>query len=120
VRFGKLNIAWKNMTRPRTSSAKGTELHRELFDADKTGSVVILRHWQPGDRFQPIGMKQAVKLQDFFTNRKVPRERRRELVVATTADGEVFWVEDQRISERFKLSAGTKRWLEWSWRKKVE
>ena len=45
---------------------------RESFDADRVGSSIRLRHWQPGDRFQPIGMPQPVKLQDFFTNQKVP------------------------------------------------
>ena len=55
---------------------------RSLFDADKVGSHVVLRHWQPGDRFQPIGMSKPVKLQDLFTNAKVPRERRHALTLA--------------------------------------
>jgi tRNA(Ile)-lysidine synthase len=90
---------------------------QELLDADKVGSPIYLRHWQPGDRFQPIGMHSAVKLQDFFTNRKVPRRRRRELVLGVTAKGEVFWVEGMRISERFKLTEGTKRCLQWRWKR---
>jgi tRNA(Ile)-lysidine synthase len=69
---------------------------RECFDADKVGSLVRLRHWRPGDRFQPIGMASTVKLQDFFTNHKVPRSRRRQLIVAATSKGEVFWVERMR------------------------
>ena len=56
-----------------------------------------------------------VKLQDLFTNRKVPRDRRRQLVVAATAGGEVFWVEGLRISERFKLTKQTIRCLQWQW-----
>ena len=54
----------------------------EFFDADKVGGKITLRHWRPGDRFQPIGLKSPVKLQDLFTNRKIPRARRRELMVA--------------------------------------
>jgi tRNA(Ile)-lysidine synthase len=77
----------------------------------------VLRHWQPGDRFQPIGMFAAVKLQDWFTNQKILRARRRQLIVATTAAGEIFWVEDQRIGERFKLTAATQRRLNWHWRR---
>ena len=42
----------------------------EFFDADRVGGKITLRHWRPGDRFQPIGLKSAVKLQDLFTNRK--------------------------------------------------
>lgn len=89
---------------------------QEVFDAAKVGAKIVLRHWQPGDRFQPIGMSAAVKLQDWFTNKKIPRARRRQLIVATTAGGEIFWVEDQRIGERFKLTADTRRRLIWRWR----
>lgn len=45
----------------------------EFFDADKVGDAVWLRHWQPGDRFQPIGCGSSRKLQDLFVNLKVPR-----------------------------------------------
>jgi len=91
----------------------------EWFDADKVGSAVVLRHWRPGDRFQPSGMGRSVKLQDLFTNLKIPAERRRRLVVATTPKGEVWWVEGLRIAERFKLSAETRKRLWWRWRRKV-
>ena len=90
---------------------------REYFDAAKVGPSVVLRHWRPGDRFQPSGMKAPVKLQDWFTNQKVPPARRRELIVATTADGTIFWVEDQRIDERFKLTDATRQCLVWMWKR---
>ena len=89
---------------------------REIFDADQVGSRVILRRWRPGDRFQPIGMSQAVKLQDLFTNKRVPRAERHKLLVATTAKGELFWVEGLRISEQFKLRPNTRRRLTWRWK----
>lgn len=93
------------------------QVQREAFDADKVGDRVVLRHWQPGDRFQPIGMPTPVKLQDWFVNRKVPRPLRHQLLVATTGSGEIFWVEGQRIGERFKLDKTTRRRLEWCWRR---
>lgn len=88
---------------------------QESFDADRIGPSILLRHWQPGDRFQPIGMSQPLKLQDFFTNEKVPPILRRQLIVAANKDGEVFWVEGMRIAERFKLSKATIRRLQWRW-----
>jgi tRNA(Ile)-lysidine synthase len=90
---------------------------REVFDADAVGGRIRLRHWQPGDRFQPIGMARAVKLQDLFTNLKVARARRRGLTVAVTASGEVFWVEGMRVSERFKLTKTTICGLQWRWKR---
>jgi tRNA(Ile)-lysidine synthase len=91
---------------------------REMFDAERVGKRVVLRHWRPGDRFQPIGMAAPVKLQDLFTNQKILRKRRHQLIVAATAQGEVFWVEGLRISERFKLTKQTKRRLEWRWQRR--
>jgi len=90
---------------------------REFFDADAIGSVGIIRHWRAGDRFQPIGMKSAVKLQDLFVNLKLQHGERRRRLVAATEQGELFWVEGLRISERFKLTDRTIRRLQWAWQR---
>lgn len=110
ITFGGLTLKW--------SFTKATPAkNRELFDADKIGNTITLRHWQPGDRFQPIGMPRSVKLQDIFTNLKVPRARRHALAVATTTTGDIFWVEGLRIAESFKITPSTTRRLQWSWRR---
>jgi tRNA(Ile)-lysidine synthase len=114
VEFDGVRISWRADARKAVARARAG-VRQESFDADKVGSPVRLRHWRPGDRFQPIGMACAVKLQDFFTNQKIPRDRRRQLLVAATAQGEVFWVEGTRISERFKLTRETIRRLQWRW-----
>jgi tRNA(Ile)-lysidine synthase len=90
---------------------------REWLDADKVGAQVVLRHWRPGDRFRPSGMPRPVKLQDLFTNLKIPQARRRELIVATTAQGQLWWVEGVRVAEDFKLGPATVRRLCWRWRR---
>ncbi len=95
----------------------GKQTGREFFDADKVGGQITLRHWQAGDRFQPIGLKSAVKLQDLFTNQKIPRVRRHGLIVAEAASGKIFWVEHLRIAGHFKLTPGTRRRLVWRWRR---
>jgi tRNA(Ile)-lysidine synthase len=112
--FGGLSLRWQTVRKVGVRLPKRLA-RREWFDADKVGSPVILRHWRPGDRFQPIGMASAVKLQDLFTNAKVPRAERRRRVVATTASGEIWWVEGLRLGERFKLAPQTRRRLEWRW-----
>jgi tRNA(Ile)-lysidine synthase len=114
VRFGGLKLTWQIAIGTRQVSGRGGA-GCEQFDADAVGDNIVLRHWQPGDRFQPIGMKSAVKLQDWFTNLKLPAERRRKLVVASGCDGEIFWIEGQRIGERFKLRKSTERTLIWRW-----
>jgi hypothetical protein len=61
-------------------------------------------------------MPRAVKLQDLFTNAKVPAVERHRRLVAEAADGRVFWVEGLRMSEDFKLTPATRRILVWRWR----
>jgi tRNA(Ile)-lysidine synthase len=105
-----------------TSKSAGSPVrirNTERFDADKVGATVTLRHWRPGDRFQPIGLPRAAKLQDLFTNLKVPAAQRRQRVVAATADGTIFWVEGLRIAEQFKLEPGTRRQLRWRWSRRL-
>ena len=114
--FGALAWNWQTLNCGSFRWPKFAE-GREWFDADKVGPKVVLRHWQPGDRFQPAGLSKPVKLQDMFTNQKIPRERRHQLVVAATASGEIWWVEGLRISERFKLAPATRRRLKWVWRR---
>ncbi|MEI8288465.1 MAG: tRNA lysidine(34) synthetase TilS [Verrucomicrobiota bacterium] len=113
VRFGSGDFewAWKAFggSRNRPVQRPGPE----SFDADKVGGTIILRHWHAGDRFQPIGLKSAVKLQDLFVNAKIPARRRRELVLATTGTGEIFWVEGLRIGEKYKLTSRTRCRFVW-------
>ena len=60
-------------------------------------------------------MKSPIKLQDLFVNRKIPRDERRRLLVATTAKGDIFWVEGCRIGELFKVTEQTWFRLNWMW-----
>jgi tRNA(Ile)-lysidine synthase len=120
--FGGRKFRWqiqtqKNSLSPPQQLVSGTPALQECFDADQIGHEIILRHWHAGDRFQPIGMNSSVKLQDLFVNAKIPAARRRKLVLAATATGEIFWVEGLRIGERFKLSPDTSRKLRWNWSK---
>lgn len=116
IKFDGLNFSW-SVGRQKVFRRPKPVAGREFFDADKVGRRIVLRHWRAGDRFQPIGMKSAVKLQDLFVNAKIPHARRRELAMAMTAGGEIFWVEGLRIGERFKLTLRTERKFCWRWRK---
>jgi tRNA(Ile)-lysidine synthase len=115
--FDGVKIAWEIRRFSGTVRAPKMRLNTELFDADKVGNVIRLRHWRPGDRFQPIGLARAVKLQDLFTNKKILRDERRRLIVGATAGGELFWVEGLRMAERFKLDKSTIRGLNWCWKR---
>jgi tRNA(Ile)-lysidine synthase len=109
--FGGLEFRWT--LKKHSGARRHASRPAEFFDAGKIGGEVILRHWRAGDRFQPIGLSSPAKLQDLFVNAKIPAARRRELVVAVAADGEIFWVEGLRIGEKFKLTPATQNCFCW-------
>lgn len=117
IEFEGVKLVWGRVAMSGKFRRPSPRRGRESFDAAKVGPTIRLRHWRPGDRFQPIGMKKPVKLQDLFTNAKIPQARRRALVVAETARGKVFWVEGLRIGEEFKLAPHTLLKLKWHWRR---
>ncbi len=113
IHFAQRNISWA------IESKKGASLRRmvncEFFDPEKVGRKVTLRHWKQGDCFQPIGTVSPKKLQDLFTNLKIPRAERHKRIVAVSERGDIFWVEGVRISELFKLDNQSQRRLKWRW-----
>ncbi len=81
----------------------------ERFDADALGDGLFVRTWENGDRFQPLGMSEAKKLQDFFVDEKVPRRRRGRVPLVCAADGRIAWVVGHRIADPFKVTERTQR-----------
>ncbi len=63
----------------------------ERFDEAALPPRLHIRHWQPGDRMLPFGATTTKKLQDLFTDAKVPRERRAELPILL-AEEQIIWV----------------------------
>jgi tRNA(Ile)-lysidine synthase len=110
-------LVWHARPEPCTGRVPLKRAGTEWFDADRVGKRVILRHWRKGDRFHLIGMHKPVKLQDLFVNLKVPATERRKRVVATTAGGELWWVEGLRMAEPFKIRPETRQALKWQWRR---
>jgi tRNA(Ile)-lysidine synthase len=109
--FGGATLRCRAGTGERIEAGPGVE----FFDADQVGPRVVLRHWQAGDRFEPIGLGRTAKLQDLFTNAKVTAPEKRQRVIACAASGEIFWVQGLRIGETAKIRPQTRRFLEWRW-----
>jgi tRNA(Ile)-lysidine synthase len=81
------------------------------FDFGTLTFPLCLRHWQPGDVFQPLGMNgKHQKLQDFFSNQKLSRFDK-ERVWILESNGKICWIAGLRPAERFKVTNLTKRCL---------
>ena len=94
---------------------------RELYERIRSGAVdpcrhvylqgpmdpdapLIVRLWQAGDRFRPLGSPGSRKLQDWFTDRKISSERRRQLPVITHQD-QILWVPGLPPAHNYRLTS---------------
>ncbi|MGB9553448.1 MAG: tRNA lysidine(34) synthetase TilS [bacterium] len=69
-----------------------------------------LRFWKPGDRFLPLGSKFPKKLQDFFTDRKVPEEERRRCPLIVLGE-EIACIVGLEVSDSFRVGPETREAL---------
>jgi tRNA(Ile)-lysidine synthase len=85
-----------------------------VLDASRVSLPLRARGPKPGDRFRPLGAPGVKKLGDFFTDAKVPRERRAGTPLVVDASDEIVWVVGHRIDDRAKVTARSARyvWLE--------
>jgi tRNA(Ile)-lysidine synthase len=78
-------------------------------DADLLIYPLTLRHWQQGDHFYPLGMKNRQKLSDFFIHQKIPLHEKTLIPVLVNGNGEIIWIGGYRGDERYKVSKKTKK-----------
>jgi len=80
------------------------------FDLDKTGDKLVVRSRQPGDRFQPLGMSQPKKLNEFMIDAKIPHPWRRRIPLVCSPQ-HILWVVGWRIDDRVRVTNSTKQVL---------
>jgi tRNA(Ile)-lysidine synthase len=75
--------------------------------------ALLVRSWRPGDRYRPLGAPGTRKLQDLFTDRKIPAMERNRLPLVCNADGTPLWVPGLPPAESCRVSPETRRalWL---------
>ncbi|MFN0214652.1 MAG: tRNA lysidine(34) synthetase TilS [Saprospiraceae bacterium] len=102
---------------PGTSHESSVADHQSIIvDSQKLKFPLHLRHWQPGDSFQPLGMDgKSQKLQDFFTNQKLSRFEKEEVWLLVNGDEALVWVLGLRLDERFKIHSKTNKALKINW-----
>lgn len=82
-----------------------------LVDADRISLPLTVRRWLPGDRFCPRGMGgHSKKVQDFFTDMKIPLEARSRIPLVVAPEG-ILWIVGYRQDERWVPTSSTVRCL---------
>lgn len=85
------------------------EAAKAFIDADKLIFPMVIREWQDGDRFMPLGMKNYKKLSDFFIDQKIPLPQKSEIPILINGNGDVVWIVGLRQDNRYKVTATTKK-----------
>ena len=67
--------------------------------------IFTVRNRRPGDKFQPLGMKQEKKLKDFLIDRKIAVESRDRIPLLVWR-GRIVCVAGVEVSEAFKVTGG--------------
>jgi tRNA(Ile)-lysidine synthase len=86
-----------------------------VLDAAACAAGLEVRGWRPGDRMRPLGLGGSRSLQDLFTDRKVPRARRRAWPVVVCGE-EIAWVPGVATGERFRVTSASSERVRLSWR----
>jgi len=81
------------------------------LDLDQLEFPLMIRKWESGDYFMPLGMKNMKKLSDFFIDNKfsLPEKENIWLLVSGT---KIAWVIGKRIDNRYKVRLETSRILQ--------
>lgn len=94
------------------SLAKTDEKDTISIDIDNIDQeMLFVRTWKTGDIFIPFGMKGRKKLQDFFTDQKIPLRLRHFCPVVVDKHDNIISVGAFRIDDRYKLKETTKKVL---------
>ncbi len=70
---------------------------------------------RPGDRFRPLGAPGAKSVSRYLMERRVDRERRRQVPLVVSEGRGIVWVVGHGVSEASRVQAGAQRVLRLSW-----
>ncbi|MFC2001176.1 tRNA lysidine(34) synthetase TilS [Chloroflexota bacterium] len=106
---GKTQLPGWHITATITNQGQKMEKDNDFtahLDFDKVGNNMTVRRRQPGDRFQPLGMSQPKKLNEFMIDAKIPRAWRQRIPIISSPE-QILWVVGWRIDERAKVTDTT-------------
>ncbi len=89
----------------------GSGQQTAFFDIDLLSFPLLIRNYQPGDRFTPLGMRGSKKLKKLFNERKVDRTKR-EICPVLLSQNEIIWVLGHQRAETGKINRQTRQVLE--------
>ena len=80
------------------------------LDYDLTVFPLIIRKWEAGDYFRPLGMENMKKLSDFFIDKKFSLPEKENTWILQSGS-EIAWIIGHRIDDKFKIRPETQNIL---------
>jgi tRNA(Ile)-lysidine synthase len=80
------------------------------IDADKLSFPLVLRKWNAGDHFYPLGMNHRKKLSDYFIDRKYSIFDKENALILES-EGKIVCILGDRIDNRFRITDSSKNAL---------
>lgn len=84
--------------------------YKACIDFGLSGAKLKVRSRRNGDRFQPLGMDDSKKLQDFMVDSRIPRAWRNRVPLVCSGDS-IRWVVGWRIDHRMRVTEATEQVL---------
>lgn len=91
--------------------ALGRDPRCRYFDRGAFGEEILIRHREDGDKMKPLGMTGTRKVKSILIDKKMSREDRDRLLVLVS-NKEIFSLDNQVISEDYKIKESTQEVLE--------
>jgi tRNA(Ile)-lysidine synthase len=80
------------------------------IDYDKISYPLILRGWNSGDFFYPLGLNHKKKLSDYFTDKKYSLLEKDNALIMES-DGQIVCILGDRIDNRFRITGSSRNAL---------
>jgi len=88
------------------------------IDKNLLNNTLVLRKWEKGDYFYPIGMKGKKKLSKFFKDEKLSLLEKENTWLLCSGN-EIVWVIGKRLDNRYKITKKTKSILKITYKNNV-
>lgn len=97
---------------PKSFNPRQLPPHCAAFDADTVTLPLRLRHWQTGDRFQPLGMAHGTQLlSDYFSDHKYSQPDKQTQLLLVDATDSILWIVGRRTSHPHRITPLTRQAL---------
>ena len=79
-------------------------------DMGKLQFPLLMRFWEVGDYFCPIGMGgKRKKISDYFVQKKIGRYDKKRIPILVNGNGDIIWIVGYRADNRYRMTESTKK-----------